>query len=269
MTVTRYYVTSDAMGSVTAILDGDGNVLECRSYEAFGEMNCFQPDGTSVEASLTGVDVGFQGQVSDEVTGLYQMGFRWYNPSLGRWLSRDPIGLEGGVDASVFVQNAPTLRVDLNGLLDSATWNVPRMAAEGMTAQEISAITGIPLAAALAATSAVAVENTVQNFKNTSKGRDPCERAKDALERAKKSVRSVDEEIANHKRYVSDPKSYPNYDPKVVEGMRGIDNVIKTWRGQIRKQMSQRSNYLKAVEELEEFVYQMCRCWYNPTTWFR
>jgi hypothetical protein len=36
MTVTRYYVTSDAMGSATAILDEDGNVLERRSYEAFG-----------------------------------------------------------------------------------------------------------------------------------------------------------------------------------------------------------------------------------------
>ena len=52
------------------------------------------PDGTPVAISPTGVDVGFQGQVRDEVTGLSQMGYRWYNPVLGRWLSRDPIGLD-------------------------------------------------------------------------------------------------------------------------------------------------------------------------------
>ena len=62
MTVARYYVTSDAMGSATAILDEDGNVLERRSYEAFGEMASMQPDGSPVEISPTGVDVGFQEQ---------------------------------------------------------------------------------------------------------------------------------------------------------------------------------------------------------------
>ena len=117
MTVTRYYVTSDAMGSATAILDEDGNVLERRSYEAFGEMACMQPDGSPVEISPTGVDVGFQGQICDDVTGLYQMGYRWYNPALGRWLSRDPIGLEGGVNEVTFVGNTPTFHSDVSGLV--------------------------------------------------------------------------------------------------------------------------------------------------------
>jgi RHS repeat-associated protein len=116
MTVARYYVTSDAMGSATAILDEDGNILERRSYEAFGEMTCMQPDGSPVEISPTGVDVGFQGQVRDEVTGLYQMGYRWYNPVLGRWLSRDPIGLEGGDNAFRFCDNNPCSQYDIIGL---------------------------------------------------------------------------------------------------------------------------------------------------------
>ena len=85
MTITDYYVTTDAMGSVTAILDDEGNVLERRSYDAFGEMTCMTPDGTPVAESPTGLDVGFQGQIRDEGNGLYQMGFRWYNPTIGRW----------------------------------------------------------------------------------------------------------------------------------------------------------------------------------------
>jgi len=96
MPITNYYVASDAMGSATAILDEEGNVLERRSYDAFGKMTCMTPDDTHVGTSPTDVDVGFQGQISVEVTGLYQMGYRWYNPVLGRWLSRDPIGLTGG-----------------------------------------------------------------------------------------------------------------------------------------------------------------------------
>jgi RHS repeat-associated protein len=116
MTVTDYYVTSDAMGSVTTILDADGNVLERRSYDAFGGVTCMAPDGTPVAESPTGLDVGFQGQVRDEVTGLYQMGYRWYTPVLGRWLSRDPIGLNGDDNQVRFVSNSPAKLTDANGL---------------------------------------------------------------------------------------------------------------------------------------------------------
>ena len=116
MPITDYYVASDAMGSVTAILDEDGNVLERRNYDAFGAMTCMTPDGTPVTESPTGVDVGFQGQIRDDVTGLYQMGYRWYNPALGRWLSLDLIGLNGGVNLQSFAANTPISESDPSGL---------------------------------------------------------------------------------------------------------------------------------------------------------
>jgi RHS repeat-associated protein len=116
MTFTDYYVTTDAMDSVTAILDEDGTVLERRSYDAFGEMTCLTPDGVPVEVSPTGVDVGFQGQIRDEVTGLYQMGYRWYGTTLGRWLCRDPIRLAGGTNLYKFAHNSMPNRRDVNGL---------------------------------------------------------------------------------------------------------------------------------------------------------
>jgi RHS repeat-associated protein len=119
MTITDYYVATDAMGSVTAILDDEGNVLERRSYDAFGEMTCMTPDGTPVAESPTEVDVGFQGQVRDQVTGLYQMGFRWLNPNLGRWISRDPIGLAGGKNHLTFADNNPAALSDPSGLISA------------------------------------------------------------------------------------------------------------------------------------------------------
>jgi RHS repeat-associated protein len=116
MPIKKFYVASDAMGSVTAILDEEGNVLERRSYDAFGEMTSMSPDGTPVATSHTGVDVGFQGQVREEVTGHYQMGYRWFTPCLGRWLSRDPIGLMGSLNSYASLLNNPSSLDDASGL---------------------------------------------------------------------------------------------------------------------------------------------------------
>jgi len=116
MAITRYYVTSDAMGSVTGILDEEGTVIERRSYDAFGEMTCMLPDGSPVGVSPTCVDVEFQGQIADDVTGLYQMGFRWLNTVTGRWLNRDPIGIEGGENLLLYTKNAPIDLSDEIGL---------------------------------------------------------------------------------------------------------------------------------------------------------
>ena len=50
------------------------------------------------------------------VTLLYVSGLRYYRPSLGRWVSRDPLGERAGVDLYGFVRNEPTVRWDLLGM---------------------------------------------------------------------------------------------------------------------------------------------------------
>lgn len=46
------------------------------------------------------------------------MGQRWYDPSTGRWLSRDPIGFRGGSNLYQYAKSSPLTRVDPNGLQD-------------------------------------------------------------------------------------------------------------------------------------------------------
>ena len=47
----------------------------------------------------------FSSKYLDAETGFYYYGYRYYDPAMGRWLSRDPIGEQGGVNLYVIVQN--------------------------------------------------------------------------------------------------------------------------------------------------------------------
>jgi len=90
---------ADANGNAVTYLDGAGNVQAHYIYDAFG--------GT---VSLSGdMDDAFHFRFSskylDDETGLYYYGYRYYDPSTGRWLSRDPIGEMGGVMLYGFVDN--------------------------------------------------------------------------------------------------------------------------------------------------------------------
>ena len=51
----------------------------------------------------------------DSETGLYYYGYRYYNPSTGRWLSRDPIGETGGVNLHEMDGNDPMQCIDSDG----------------------------------------------------------------------------------------------------------------------------------------------------------
>ena len=42
--------------------------------------------------------------------------YRWYSPELGRWLSRDPIGYEGGVNLYEYVKGRVVIYLDPRGL---------------------------------------------------------------------------------------------------------------------------------------------------------
>jgi RHS repeat-associated protein len=49
--------------------------------------------------------IRFQGQYLDEETGLHYNRFRYYDPAAGRFISRDPIGLLGGLNLHQYAPN--------------------------------------------------------------------------------------------------------------------------------------------------------------------
>ncbi|MCC6361484.1 MAG: RHS repeat-associated core domain-containing protein [Phycisphaerales bacterium] len=53
---------------------------------------------------------------------LSHIGARWYQPDVGRFVQRDPIGLEGGLNVYAYVENEPLHSVDPLGLRTWAEW---------------------------------------------------------------------------------------------------------------------------------------------------
>ncbi|MBQ8112245.1 MAG: RHS repeat-associated core domain-containing protein, partial [Kiritimatiellae bacterium] len=58
---------------------------------------------------------GFSTKYHDREVGLIAYQLRSYSPRLGRWLNRDPIEEEGGVNIFVFCRNNPLITYDKNG----------------------------------------------------------------------------------------------------------------------------------------------------------
>ena len=104
-----------------AIIDTEATVIERFGYDAFGPVQFMAADFTPRTTSQAGWNFLFHAEFLDVDSGLYNYGYRYYDPQLGRWLSRDPIGVKGGVNLYSFVVNDGVNWVDLLGNVGAAT----------------------------------------------------------------------------------------------------------------------------------------------------
>ncbi len=106
----------DGLGSVVAVTDEDGDVLETYNYEPYGEVTIYNPAGLELNESAIGNEVLFTGQRLDPETGNYYYKARYYLSKLGRFLTRDPIGYKDGMNLYSYVGGNPIINTDPSGL---------------------------------------------------------------------------------------------------------------------------------------------------------
>lgn len=118
-TAGTYYYLRDHLGSVIAITDSSGSMVEQYRYDAWGRVSVFDANGDPIAMSAIGNRYLWQGREYSWNTGLYYFRARWYDPLTARWLSKDPIGISGGLNQYVFCGNDPVNRRDPSGLRDA------------------------------------------------------------------------------------------------------------------------------------------------------
>jgi RHS repeat-associated protein len=109
-TSTLAYVTADQLGTPRAVADSNGNTEWQNAYQG-NPWNEQSPTSSGYVYNL-----GFPGQYFDVETGLSFNNARNYDPTTGRYLQSDPIGLMGGPNTYAYVTNNPLSLSDPYGL---------------------------------------------------------------------------------------------------------------------------------------------------------
>jgi RHS repeat-associated protein len=98
----------DQIGMPREMTDGEGKLVWSAHYRAWGEAGILTE---KVRNPLR-----FQDQYYDHETGLHYNRHRYYDPESGRYISKDPIGLAGGMNLYIYVDGNPLIYVDPEGL---------------------------------------------------------------------------------------------------------------------------------------------------------
>jgi len=104
------YYLYDPQGSVVQRVDSSGNVIDTDLYDAWGNLQQGTPGSDPVGYC------GQHGYYTDVETGLVLCTHRYYDPTIGRWVNRDPIGTDGGNNIYCYCLNNPLNSIDIDGL---------------------------------------------------------------------------------------------------------------------------------------------------------
>jgi RHS repeat-associated protein len=122
----RLYYLQDAQGAVTALANASGTIVERVMYDAYGKSSLFQGDWTTTQSSsVYSNEILYAGYRLNPETGMYQVRHREYHPTLGRWLTRDPLGYHDGPNLYEYVGGLPADRFDPTGQYAQAGWGNP------------------------------------------------------------------------------------------------------------------------------------------------
>jgi RHS repeat-associated protein len=121
------YLHGDLIRSTILTSDEAGDAATAVAYTAFGEIVGASGPGSPAPTGFPryqyaggwGYEADLLVLVGDDTSlppvTLQHVGARWYDPSIGRFVMRDPIGLEGGPNPYVYCNNEPAARFDPEG----------------------------------------------------------------------------------------------------------------------------------------------------------
>ena len=120
---TNAFAAYDGNGNVMALVDAsNGSVCARYEYGPFAEP--IRVSGPMGKLN----PVRFSSKYTDDESGFLYYGYRYYNPSTGRWPSRDPFSEAGSKNLVGFLNNDPLSHVDIMGfvpLVDVPWWPPP------------------------------------------------------------------------------------------------------------------------------------------------
>lgn len=137
---TRYAIHTDHLGTPLMVSDADRNIVWQADYEVYGRASvrthslhvAAGPPGNGFIASAHAsapasfsFNLRLPGQYEDAETGWHYNFHRYYNPDTGRYLTPDPIGLQGGTNLYTYVDGDPAAAGD--------PWGLDAISANGVT----------------------------------------------------------------------------------------------------------------------------------------
>ena len=111
------YFLGDHLGTTAGLTDASGGIVEGDSYDSFGNSS-----------GSARTRYGYTGRERDPDTELLYYRARWYDPQVGRFVTEDPIGVDGGLNLYAYTANNPVLWNDALGLCPQEPLPKPRPA---------------------------------------------------------------------------------------------------------------------------------------------
>jgi RHS repeat-associated protein len=103
-----FYYEADGLGSITSLTDPAGALAATYTYDSFGFLTASTGSATNW--------FRYTARQFDSSTALYYYRARYYDPSIGRFISEDPVRMKGGINSYRYVSNSPINLGDPSGL---------------------------------------------------------------------------------------------------------------------------------------------------------